>query len=124
MPKVLITPEALIDCDGPHIDLLKDAGFEFAFPKNSQFTRGLGDEAEGVDELSGFDALIAGSEHVTAWMLERLPQLRVIARNGVGYDQRGREVSLLNLQYLGEEVIVPSGALPLSFQAVCGGMVL
>jgi D-3-phosphoglycerate dehydrogenase len=87
MPKVLITPEALIDCDGPHIDLLKDAGFEFAFPKNSQFTRGLGDEAEGVDELSGFDALIAGSEHVTAWMLERLPQLRVIARNGVGYDR-------------------------------------
>ena len=38
--------------------------------------------------------------------------------------QRGREVSLLNLQYFGEEVIVPSGALPLSFQAVCGGMVL
>ncbi|MFT4557387.1 MAG: Leucine-rich repeat (LRR) protein, partial [Planctomycetaceae bacterium] len=29
--------------------------------------------------------------------------------------QRGREVSLLNLQYFGEELIVPSGALPLSF---------
>ena len=38
--------------------------------------------------------------------------------------QRGREVSLLNLQYLGEELIVPSGALPLSFQAVFGRMVL
>ncbi|MGZ0168571.1 MAG: alginate export family protein [Planctomycetales bacterium] len=38
--------------------------------------------------------------------------------------QRGREVSLLNLQYFGEEQIVPSGALPLSFQAVSGGMVL
>ena len=41
-----------------------------------------------------------------------------------GRSQRGREVSLLNLHYFGEEVIVPSGALPLSFQAVCGGMVL
>jgi hypothetical protein len=38
--------------------------------------------------------------------------------------QRGREISLLNLQYFGEELIVPSGDLPLSFQAVCGGMVL
>ena len=38
--------------------------------------------------------------------------------------QRGREVSQLNLQYFGEELIVPSGALPLSFQAVCGRMML
>jgi arylsulfatase A-like enzyme len=38
--------------------------------------------------------------------------------------QRGREVSQLNLQYFGEELIVPSGALPLSFQAVRGGMML
>ncbi len=87
MPKVLITPEALVHADGPHIDLLKGAGFEIAFPKNRQFTRGLGDEVEGVDELSGADGVIAGSEHITAWMLDRLPQLRVIARNGVGYDR-------------------------------------
>jgi hypothetical protein len=57
MPKVLITPEALVHADGPHIDLLKEAGFEVAFPKNPQFTRGLGDEEEGVDELSGADGL-------------------------------------------------------------------
>jgi hypothetical protein len=36
--------------------------------------------------------------------------------------QRVREVSLLNLQYFGEELIVPSGVLPLSFQAVSGWM--
>ncbi len=87
MPRVLITPEALVHADGPHIDLLKEAGFEVSFPKNPQFTRGLGDEEEGVDELSGVDGVIAGSEHITAWMLDRLPQLRVIARNGVGYDR-------------------------------------
>ncbi len=87
MPKVLITPEALVRADGPHISLLNEAGFEIAFPENAQFTRGLGDEKEGVEVLSGVDAVIAGSEHITAWMLDRLPQLRVIARNGVGYDR-------------------------------------
>lgn len=87
MPRILITPEALVNADGPHVDLLKEAGFDVAFPKNPQFTRGLGDEEEGVDELSGADGLIAGSEHITAWMLDRLPRLRVIARNGVGYDR-------------------------------------
>ena len=87
MPKVLITPEALVRADGPHVDLLKEAGFDVAFPENAEFTRGLGDEEEGVEVLSGVDAVIAGSEHITAWMLDRLPQLRVIARNGVGYDR-------------------------------------
>jgi hypothetical protein len=46
------------------------------------------------------------------------------ATHSVNFMQRGREVLLLNLQYFGEELIVPSGALPLSFQAVSGGMVL
>ncbi len=45
-------------------------------------------------------------------------------REGSQSEQRGREVSQLNLQYFGEELIVPSGALPLSFQAVRGGMML
>jgi hypothetical protein len=72
VPTVLITPEALVRADGPHIKLLQEAGFDIAFPKNPQFTRGLGDEVEGVDELSGADAVIAGSEHITAWMLDRL----------------------------------------------------
>jgi hypothetical protein len=48
--------------------------------------------------------------------------LRVVAV--FRHTQRGREVSQLNLQYFGEELIVPSGALPLSFQAVRGGMML
>lgn len=87
MPKVLITPEALVHTEGTHTKQLRDAGFEIAFPSNPQFTRGLGDEQEGIEELAGADALIAGSEHITAWMLDRLPQLRVIARNGVGYDR-------------------------------------
>ncbi len=87
MPCVLITPEAILHVEGRHTGILKEAGFQIAFPKNSEFTRGLCDEEESVDELSVADALIAGGEHVTANMLDRLPRLRVIARSGVGYDR-------------------------------------
>jgi hypothetical protein len=36
--------------------------------------------------------------------------------------QRGREVSVGKLQCFGEELLVPSGALSLSLEAVGGGM--
>lgn len=39
-------------------------------------------------------------------------------------DQRGREVSVGKLQCFGEELLVPSGALSLSLEAVGGGMML
>ncbi len=87
MPTVLITTEALLHAEGRHADLLRDAGFEIVFPKNPELARGLCSEAEGLDELSVADAVLAGSEYVTAGMLEQLPNLRVIARTGVGYDR-------------------------------------
>ena len=87
MPCVLITPEAILHVEGRHTDILQEAGFQIAFPKNSQFTRGLCDDDESVAELSVADAVIAGGERITASILDRLPRLRVIARNGVGYDR-------------------------------------
>ena len=87
MPTVLFTPEALLHAAGRHMDILQEAGFEVVFPKNPRFARGLCGEAEGVDELSVADAVIAGSEHFSASILDRLPRLRVIARSGVGYDR-------------------------------------
>ena len=87
MPRVLITPEALQHNDGPHTEILTQAGFEIAFPKNPQLCRGLCGEDVGVEELRGADAVIAGAEPLTGSMFERLPDLRVIARNGVGYDR-------------------------------------
>lgn len=87
MPCVLITPEAFRHAEGRHTDILKEAGFQIAYPKNPEFTRGLCGEDECIDELSVADALIAGSEFVTGSMLDSLPRLRVIARSGVGYDR-------------------------------------
>jgi D-3-phosphoglycerate dehydrogenase / 2-oxoglutarate reductase len=82
MPKVLITPATLAGIDGPYLKLLRDAGFEVAFPKRTgQLT-----EEELLEELKGVQATIAGSEPYTCRVLDAHPQLRVIARAGVGYD--------------------------------------
>ena len=45
------------------------------------------DPADRVTELSGTFAIIAGPETYSADLLEQLPDLCVIARSGVGYDQ-------------------------------------
>lgn len=87
MPSVLITPEAILHAQGPHTEILKEAGFEIVYPKNSEFTRGQCSEEECVSELSVADAVIAGGEFISERVLCRLPRLRVIARNGVGYDR-------------------------------------
>jgi len=87
MPRVLISTEVLLHVEGPHTRLLREAGFEVVFPQNRQFARGICGLEESLRELSVADAMLAGSEYVTAEMLAALPNLRVIARTGVGYDR-------------------------------------
>ncbi len=65
---------------------LGDAGFEVRYPRNPQLARGGVSEAEMIAELGDVQATIASSEPYTASLLAALPQLRVIARCGVGYD--------------------------------------
>lgn len=87
MPVVLITPEAMREQPHPYVPALLEAGFEIRYPKNPQFARGLGDAEEMVAELQGVHASIASGERYSREVLARLPQLRVIARAGVGYDR-------------------------------------
>jgi D-3-phosphoglycerate dehydrogenase / 2-oxoglutarate reductase len=85
---VLIIPEVMREQPAPYVTLLREAGFEVRYPQNPLFTRGAGGEAETVRELAGVSAVIAGGgEHYTARALSQLPELRVIARSGVGYDR-------------------------------------
>src|SRR5262245_47008439 len=82
MPRVLIAAAILADLDRPFLHLLRDAGFEVVFPRHrKQLT-----EAELLDELPGVSAALAGAEPYTRRVIEAFPGLRVIARNGVGYD--------------------------------------
>jgi D-3-phosphoglycerate dehydrogenase / 2-oxoglutarate reductase len=82
MNRVLIAPAPLAGIQARFIDVLRDAGFELVYPqKQAQLT-----EAELRDALAGCQAALAGSEPYSAAVITGNPQLRVIARAGVGYD--------------------------------------
>jgi len=83
MPRVLITTEAQWRKPGAHVDALRAAGYEVDYPA----TRVLLSEEETARAVSGCAAVIAGSEAYTDSVLAQLPELRVIARHGVGYDK-------------------------------------
>ena len=87
MTSVLITPESMLDGIGPYVAMLKEAGFEVRYPKDPQFARGLLSDEETIEELKGVTATLAGGEVYTNRVLEALPELRVIARSGVGFDR-------------------------------------
>ncbi|MCI0738049.1 MAG: phosphoglycerate dehydrogenase [Gemmataceae bacterium] len=82
MPKVLIVPVTLAGVGGPYVKVLQDAGFELVYAtQGRQLT-----EDELLAYLPGINASIAGSEPYTRRVLQTHPQLRVIARSGVGFD--------------------------------------
>ena len=82
MPIVVITPEVLFQQPGPHIEMLRKAGFEVRFPSRG----GLTEETETIEAVREAAATIAGSEPYTERVLADLPNLRVISRWGVGVD--------------------------------------
>jgi D-3-phosphoglycerate dehydrogenase / 2-oxoglutarate reductase len=82
MTKVLISPAPLAGIEAGFTKALREAGFELVYPKrHAQLT-----EDELLVELAGIKAAVAGSEPYTGRVLDAHPQLRVIARAGVGYD--------------------------------------
>lgn len=87
MPVALIVPETMRSKGTPYAAILREAGFEVIFPRDPQLARGLTGEQALIDELSGVQAVIAGSEGYTPEVISALPHLRVIARAGVGYDR-------------------------------------
>jgi phosphoglycerate dehydrogenase-like enzyme len=81
MGRILITTDYLHP--GDDVDqLLKQHGHETAFAPFA----GKREAAEQMNLLSGFDGAIIASEPVTGRMLEAAPDLKVLARSGVGYD--------------------------------------
>src|SRR4051794_24752286 len=83
MPRVLIGAATLRNHDGAFRTIFRDAGFEVVFPS---VTGRQMNEDELLRELTGIDATLAGSEPYTPRVFAAHPQLRVVARNGVGYD--------------------------------------
>src|SRR5439155_22216159 len=82
MPKVLIAPMTLAHLESPFKPALRDSGFDLVYPPVAHQMS----EEELLRQLDGIDASLAGSEPYTARVLAAHPQLKVIARVGVGYD--------------------------------------
>lgn len=82
MPTVLISPEPLRQQPGTFRQVLEAAGFDcLDLPPGPTAT-----EAQLRATLPKVDAMLAGSEWLTAELFDIAPRLRVIARTGVGYD--------------------------------------
>ena len=87
MPIAMIAPESMLEKrDAPYVQRLCEAGFEVRYPDDPTFTRGR-DEDETIRVLKDVSAVLAGGERMTARVIESLPDLRVVARSGVGYDR-------------------------------------
>ena len=82
MPAVLIGAEPIRHRPGPFRDLLEAAGFTPLDPG----VAGKLSEADLIRWLPACDAVIAGGEGYTARVIASAPDLRVISRTGVGYD--------------------------------------
>lgn len=81
MPKVVST--SLNSQAGPHIAMLREAGFEVSHqPAGTDLWK----EDDLISLLNGAEAVVAGSEPYTRRVIEACPSLRVIARSGVGFD--------------------------------------
>ena len=69
--------------EGPHFELLRDAGFECRVVDRDV---DLWNEPSFAAALQGCHAVIAGAEPYTPGILSNCPDLRVISRTGVGFD--------------------------------------
>lgn len=84
MPKVLITAREAAQVTDRFHDVLEAAGLTPVYPQTDK--PGQLTEEELITALDGIEATVAGSEPYTARVISAHPQLRAIARVGVGYD--------------------------------------
>ena len=82
MTRVLISPTTLAGVQASFVDVLKAEGFELVYHGRP----GQLNEEQILETLKGIDATLAGSEPYNERVLAAHPQLKVIARVGVGYD--------------------------------------
>ena len=87
MPTVLIATKREVAVTEPHVKLLQENGFDVRLVNDERFALGLTSDEEVIDVLQGASATIAAGTRYTARVLENLPDLRVIARSGVGFDR-------------------------------------
>ncbi len=81
--KILITARSFRKTEGPHKQILRDAGYELVESPNEQPLTG----AELAEWLSDVEGAILGLDELTAEVFDQAPELRVVSRYGVGVDK-------------------------------------
>jgi D-3-phosphoglycerate dehydrogenase len=82
MYRILATPRSF-KTEGEHLELLKREGYSVdLYSKDHPLTA---DELR--EKISGYDALILGLDHCDKRVIEAADKLKVISRNGAGYDK-------------------------------------
>jgi len=84
MPTVLISPREVRNFEPRYADVFADAGWTVKYPPPGPAN--ILTPTELREALVGVDAVVAGSETYNCELFDALPQLRVVARVGVGYD--------------------------------------
>ena len=84
MPRVLVTPREVEAFAPRYRDVIESAGLTLVFPPKAEANILTPEELRTL--LVGVDATIAGSEPYTAALFAEHPQLKVVARVGVGFD--------------------------------------
>ena len=87
VPTVVVCGENPNDANGPAIRLLEGRGFDVRVVDDVLFGQGNRSDEEEIKQLKGANATVAWGERYPAAVIEGLPDLRVIARMGVGFDK-------------------------------------
>jgi phosphoglycerate dehydrogenase-like enzyme len=83
MTRILVLPTVLYGNHGPYRQALEAAGVEIVYPPNGKSPTTVEALLPLLDGVSG---ALAGMEPFTREVMAQCPQLRAIARMGVGYD--------------------------------------
>ncbi len=87
MTTVAVSTIRVSDEEAAFIQMLKSRGFEVNLIGDERFAHGNASDEEEIAILRGASAVIAAGERYSASVIEALPDLRVIARFGVGFDK-------------------------------------
>ena len=87
MPTVVVSGDNPNDANGPAVRLLEGRGFDVRVVDDVLFGQGNRSDEEEIEYLKGANGVVAWGERYPAAVIEALPDLRVIARMGVGFDK-------------------------------------
>ena len=93
MSEVMISSDGTFDAPSTCADMLTDAGFKVRFRKDRDFPIGTRPEDVTIEELRGVVGVLAWGERYSKKVIDALPDLRIIARVGVGFDSVDTEAA-------------------------------